>query len=102
MIVGVYVAFSSKGVIPVRTPHDTADMHRVKAVCAKSRLIRTSEFRLAEIARVLRKQGADEPEIAVFTAKLQAGKLNELSLDSQTKRVRDIVAVYLRTWERNT
>lgn len=82
--------------------HDTADMHRVKAVCAKSRLIRTSEFRLAEIARVLRKQGADEPEIAVFTAKLQAGKLNELSLDSQTKRVRDIVAVYLRTWERNT
>ncbi len=86
----------------MRTPHDTADMHRVKAVCAKSRLIRTSEFRLAEIARVLRKQGADEPEIAVFTAKLQAGKLNELSLDSQTKRVRDIVAVYLRTWERNT
>lgn len=86
----------------MRTPHDTADMHRVKAVCAKSRLIRTSEFKLAEIARVLRKQGADEPEIAVFTAKLQAGKLNELSLDSQTKRVRDIVAVYLRTWERNT
>lgn len=86
----------------MRTPHDTADMHRVKAVCAKSRLIRTSEFKLAEIARVLRKQGADEPEIAVFTAKLQAGKLNELSLDSQTKRVRDTVAVYLRIWERNT